>query len=237
MNKRANNPRRVLGKVLAAALVAGASALVAVPAAPAQATPVTEWGYAFLDKPMPPPLYHLPAAWEASSSGGGAKLTAHPGAGTYQITFYRIGTPPGAGFGVVHVTAAPDDNAPVWCQAGSWFPQNGNEVINVVCYEAPKAVRVNTDFSVTFGWNTPGSVACVLRVPGIQRSVGNKHPIRLRRRDHHLDAGTPWPVDRHHAWSRRDRTVPGRDPGHHGDRPARALQAVDLANNRHPAGH
>jgi hypothetical protein len=159
MHKHSNNSRRVLGKVLAGALVAGASALVTVPAAPAQAAPVTEWGYAFLDKPVPPPLYHLPAAWEASSSGGGAQMTAHPGAGAYQITFYGIGTPPGAGFGVVHVTAAPGDNAPVWCQAGSWGPQNGNEVINVDCYEAPKAVRVNTDFSVTFGWNAPGSVA------------------------------------------------------------------------------
>jgi hypothetical protein len=124
---------------------------------------VTEWGFAFLNNPNPapppPPPVPLPPAWEASSSGGGAALTAHPGPGHYQITFYRIGTPPGGGLGVVHVTAAPAENAPVWCQAGSWGPQNGNEVINVVCYQAPKAVPVNTDFSVTFGWNAPGSVS------------------------------------------------------------------------------
>jgi hypothetical protein len=154
MNIQGNYLRRALRKVLAGALVAAASAVVLVPAVPAQAAAST-WGFGFLNNPAPAPGYALPLATEASSANQGAKVTAHH-AGFYQVTFYGIGTPPAAGAspGVVHVTAAPVKAAPVWCQAGGWRPVNGNEVIDVFCNQTLAGVTQpqNTDFSVAFSW-------------------------------------------------------------------------------------
>lgn len=149
MNRCGSYLGRTAAKVLAGALVAGASALVAVPA-PAQAAGANLWGFAFVNNGAPP----IPAATEASSSGLGAAVTGHPGPGTYQVTFFGIGTPPGANPGVVHVTAAPVRGA-VWCQAWHWAPVAGNEVINILCFQSPGAARVNTNFSVTFASATP----------------------------------------------------------------------------------
>jgi hypothetical protein len=154
MNIRENHLRRILGRVLAGLLVAAASAVVLVPAVPAQAA-ANVWGFGFLNNPAPAIGTHLPLATEASSVNRGAAVTAHH-AGFYQVTFYGIGTPPGAGAGpgVVHVTAAPVKAAPVWCQAGGWGPVKGNEVIDVFCNQTVGGVTkpVNTGFSVAFSW-------------------------------------------------------------------------------------
>jgi hypothetical protein len=151
MIKRASLLRRGPGIVLAGLLLAGGSELVAVPAASASAAVPNTWGFGYLNNPNPAPGFVLPAATEASSSGRAAVVTAHPGAGVYQISFQGIGAPAAAP-GVVHVTAAPSGRVPVWCQASQWGPAAGNEVIDILCYR-PRAgggVATNTAFSVVF---------------------------------------------------------------------------------------
>jgi hypothetical protein len=162
MIKRVNRLRRGLAGVLAGVFVVGAAALVVAPAAPAQAAMPNSWGFGYLDNPAPVLPYNLPPATESSSSGLGAQLTGHSAVGFYQVTFFDIGTPAGAAPGVVHVTAAPAKQYAAWCQARSWGSVNGNEVVNIVCYRAPGAVRVNTDFSVAFSWSTQPAPAGAL---------------------------------------------------------------------------
>ncbi len=243
MIKRANRLRRGLAGVLAGVFVAGAAALVAVPAAPAQAAMPNSWGFGYLDKPALPPAllpYNLPPA-RASSSGAGAQLTAHPAIGSYQVTFFGIGTPPGAALGVVHVTAAPAKQYAAWCQAADWGPVNGNEVINVVCYRtppnAPGAVPVNTDFSVAFSWSSRPSPAGVSY--GYLESTGVNGTVTQFDSAGGLITSTPLPGGVWHV------VMPGlggpgpsrRDPGHPGDRPARALQGPKLEHNRRSGRH
>jgi hypothetical protein len=129
--------------LLAAASLGVGTALAGV--GTAQATVPDAWGYALVQKPSGPVD---PMHWAESVPS--PVPTAAPGApGQVTVKFPKIGFFKN---GVVHVTAVIDELA--WCDAQSWRPLGGNELVTVRCYTkggVPTFVPFTVMFSASSG--------------------------------------------------------------------------------------
>jgi hypothetical protein len=136
-------------------LLATVAALLAAPAAPAQAKIPDQWGFAFNNLPNPPAGYVMPRQWGSWKSlfpADWATVTqVGPGPGLYQVRFPKI-----AGKGVVHVTAV--NSGPVWCQIAKWGPVGVDEIVYVRCHSvggAPKDSAFTVMYSESSGIGGP----------------------------------------------------------------------------------
>jgi hypothetical protein len=124
-------------------IVLVAAALVAGPlAAPADAAPPGDYGFAYSQVATPGGTYAPDPTRQWVSSGGVATVT-QTGTGAYSVTFPGIG---GTG-GIAHVSAV--NRTGEWCQVRSYGPVGTNERVDLLCFR-PGGAPADTRFSVLY---------------------------------------------------------------------------------------
>ncbi|GIH03539.1 hypothetical protein Rhe02_16060 [Rhizocola hellebori] len=114
---------------------------------PATAALPDLWGFAYLDNATPPPNWVMDTARQAGTFQTvcpGRRATAtRNAAGSYWVRFPCTGTLRG----VAHVTAV--DATGGFCEASEWGLDNGDEVVEVFCFDAAGA-PADRRFTVMF---------------------------------------------------------------------------------------